>query len=114
VPRCINDSGICSALGLKPWTEVRRFETVSVGDLPPSVREAAHTRRPLPAELLDIEVGAPILTVYDTGHADDGTAIWSERTSFRGDSYEYHNTVTAGPATRPAAGWLTERDRADP
>lgn len=174
--RLMSFTAQAEALGLKPWTEVRRFETVAVDDLPPLVRADLRLRvgsahsilrirhaggRPLIhedryvptslvpglttdhlagslysllteeyaiaigsideviraeaaeaaiAELLDIAVGAPILTVYGTGYADDGTPIWSERTSFRGDSYEFHNIVTEGPATRPAAGALTERD----
>lgn len=55
---------------------------------------------------LEVAARSPALEVVSTGFLVDGTALWRERTLYRGDRYEFHTRSGPITETTPARGVL--------
>jgi GntR family transcriptional regulator len=58
------------------------------------------------ARTLDVPPGTAGLLVSSTGYVDGGAPLWTERTLYRGDAYEFRNRLGGLRAARPAVGAL--------
>lgn len=53
------------------------------------------------AKTLGVEKGSPALLIHSVGFSN-GSPIWVEDTLYRGDCYEFQNTISTGRGIRPA------------
>ncbi len=58
------------------------------------------------ARTLEVPPGSAGLLVTATGHIEGGAPLWTERTLYRGDAYEFRNRLGGLRAARPAVGNL--------
>lgn len=58
------------------------------------------------ARLLEVPSGTAGLLVTATGYVEGGAPLWTERTLYRGDAYEFRNRLGGLRAARPAVGNL--------
>lgn len=58
------------------------------------------------ARLLDVPPRSAGLLVTATGYVEGGAPLWTERTLYRGDAYEFRNRLGGLRAARPAVGNL--------
>jgi GntR family transcriptional regulator len=77
-----------------------------------SIRAACATKSE--AAMLELRRGAPVLVVTATGYLVDGRALWTERTLYRADCYEFTTRLGALRSPRPAIGrFTTDNDEAE-
>lgn len=58
---------------------------------------------------LGLQSGAPVFQVACTGFTDDGQPLWWERTTYRGDAYEFRSRLGNQDDGTPVQGGLRER-----
>jgi len=56
------------------------------------------------AKLLTLKEGAAGLLITGTGYIEGAIPLWFENTLYRGDTYEFKNTVQSNKSVRPAFG----------
>ena len=62
------------------------------------------------AKLLDVEPGSPALLVTSIGILGSGAPLWWEQTLYRGDAYEFQNSLGPIQMARPATATLLDLD----